>query len=264
MNFKSTIYILLITIIFTACSTDSTDNNPIDDSGIITEETKELNRKNVGESANDLLSDDTYKSVVFEIFYVKDHKPTDETIANFKSFITERLNKSKGWEIRLEEITVPAKSAYTIDDIKAMENNLRTQYNTINKVAVFGIYLDAEYADNTPEGSVLGVAYQNTSFAIFENTVKQFSNKPLAPSKTVLSSTVLQHEICHLLGLVNVGTDMQTLHQDTAHGKHCDIENCLMYWTAETGEGLLNSITGGNIPTLDAQCIADLQANGGK
>lgn len=57
---------------------------------------------------------------------------------------------------------------------------------------------------------------------------------------------------------------MQTLHQDTAHGKHCDIENCLMYWTAETGEGLLNSITGGNIPTLDTQCIADLQANGGK
>jgi hypothetical protein len=37
-----------------------------------------------------------------------------------------------------------------------------------------------------------------------------------------------------------------------------------MFWTAETGEGLLNMISGGNVPSLDAECLADLQANGGK
>lgn len=266
MNFKTSFYYLLIISLFSACSTDSeSDSSPTDsNNGVVTEEVKDRNRKNVGDSANDLLANDTYRSTVFEIFYVKDYKPTEETVENFKAFVTNRLNKSKGWEIRLEEITVPAKSAYTVDDIKKMENNLRTQYNTKDKIAVFGIYLDAEYAGNTENGSVLGIAYQNTSFAIFENTVKIFSNKPVAPSRTVLSTTVLNHEFGHLLGLVNNGSTMQTNHQDTAHGKHCDVDNCLMYWTAETGEGLLNTLTGGTIPVLDAQCIADLQANGGK
>ncbi|NNC69731.1 MAG: membrane metalloprotease, partial [Flavobacteriaceae bacterium] len=66
------------------------------------------------------------------------------------------------------------------------------------------------------------------------------------------------------LGLVNVGSPMQTHHQDTAHGKHCIEEECLMYYTAETGEGLVNMLSGGSVPSLDTQCKADLQANGGK
>ena len=37
-----------------------------------------------------------------------------------------------------------------------------------------------------------------------------------------------------------------------------------MSWTAETGEGLLNSLSGGTVPSLDEQCITDLQTNGGK
>lgn len=266
MTFKTIVYTILIYCSFISCSTDneSVPSFIDDNNNVITEEIKERNRKNVGSSANDLLSNTTYKSIVLEIFYIKDYRPTDETIENFKNFVTERLNKSKGWELRLEEITAPAKTTYTVDAIIAMENNLRTQYNTDDKIAVFGIYLDAEYAGNTESESVLGIAYQNTSFAIFENTVKKFSNKPLAPSRTVLSTAVLNHEFGHLLGLVNVGSNMQTNHQDSAHGKHCNVESCLMYWAVETGEGLLNSITGGKIPNLDTHCIADLQANGGK
>ncbi len=262
MTFKTIIFLFLTLFIFNSCSIDGKDSTFPDE--ISTEDNKKLNKKPVGDSANDLLSNTTYKRIVYEFFYVKDFKPTKETIDNFKAFVTDRLEKSKGMELHLKEITVPFKDAYTIDDIKAMEDNLRTQYNSKNKVAVFGIYLDAKYAENTATKTVLGIAYRNTSFAIFANTIKNFSNKPLAPSKSVLSSTVLQHEICHLLGLVNNGTVMQTDHQDIENGKHCIVENCLMHWTMETGEGLLNSINNNKIPTLDQQCIADLQANGGK
>jgi len=37
-----------------------------------------------------------------------------------------------------------------------------------------------------------------------------------------------------------------------------------MYWTAETGQGIINMISGGTVPILDSACLADLQSNGGK
>jgi hypothetical protein len=108
------------------------------------------------------------------------------------------------------------------------------------------------------------VAYRNTSFVIFEETIQGFSGQPLAPGTAVLETTVLNHEFGHLLGLVNAGTPLLSDHQDVAHGRHCTDEDCLMYWTAETGEGLVNMISGGTVPTLDSQCRADLEGNGGK
>ena len=166
--------------------------------------------------------------------------------------------------MELKEIPSPGQAVYTINEIKALEETLRTAYNSENKVAVTGIFIDGEYSENTENGSVLGVAYRNTSFVLFERTIQEFSGQPLAPSTTVLESTVLQHEFGHLLGLVNAGTPMQSEHQDVEHGRHCTEENCLMYWTAETGEGLINSINGGTIPSFDAQCLDDLRTNGGK
>jgi hypothetical protein len=65
-----------------------------------------------------------------------------------------------------------------------------------------------------------------------------------------------------LLGLTNLGTPMQTNHEDASHPKHCNNEDCLMYWQAD-GSGLLGMMVGGNVPQLDANCLADLQANGG-
>jgi hypothetical protein len=55
---------------------------------------------------------------------------------------------------------------------------------------------------------------------------------------------------------------MQTQHEDTENPKHCNVEECLMYYAATTGPNLMN--LGGTIPQLDTHCIADLQANGGK
>ena len=61
-----------------------------------------------------------------------------------------------------------------------------------------------------------------------------------------------------------MGTALQSAHEDPAHPKHCDVEDCLMYWAAETDSGLDNLMGNSSAPQLDSQCIADLQANGGK
>ena len=78
-----------------------------------------------------------------------------------------------------------------------------------------------------------------------------------------METTVILHEFGHILGLTNFGAPQQSPHEDSANPKHCDVETCLMYYAATSGPSLMNN-SGGTVPQLDAQCIADLQANGGK
>jgi hypothetical protein len=54
---------------------------------------------------------------------------------------------------------------------------------------------------------------------------------------------------------------MQNSHEDADHPKHCKETKFLMYWETETGR---NMFSGSTAPQLDAQCLADLRANGGR
>lgn len=258
--------LILSILLLCSCSNDkiNSNNDATDDEGGPIAINKNLNQKNVGDSANDLLSDENFKNLVVEVFYVDGFKPTNNTISNFEDFLSERLNKPDGIQTELKMIPSPGQDVYTITEIRALEDNLRTEYNKDSEIAVFGLFLDGEYSENTENGSVLGVAYRNTSFIIFEETIQGFSGQPLAPSATVLETTVLNHEFGHLMGMVNAGTPLQSDHQDVEHGRHCTSEDCLMFWTAETGEGLVNMISGVTIPIFDSLCLDDLRANGGK
>ncbi len=254
--------ILFLSFCIQNCSKDKSEETAVNNEDQTTDISE--NKKNVGASANDMLSNENFNSIEFELVYVSGMKPSTTTISNFETFLNERLNKSGGINIELKEIEITNKETYSITEVRTLEDEIRTKYNDGNKLSVFGIFLDGAYDENTDNGSVLGVAYRNTSFVIFEETIKQFSGRALAPSTSVLETTVLNHEFGHLLGLVNAGTTPQSDHQDEVHGRHCTTEDCLMYWTAETGEGLLNSISGGTIPSLDELCIQDLRSNGGK
>ena len=98
---------------------------------------------------------------------------------------------------------------------------------------------------------------------IFGKTVHDNSGNLGQVNRTKLEATVNEHVMGHLLGLVNLGSPMQTNHQDAAHPNHCNNSNCLMYYASNTRDALGFLLTG-NIPSLDANCVADLHANGGK
>ena len=65
------------------------------------------------------------------------------------------------------------------------------------------------------------------------------------------------------MGLVKLGSNMATTHEDAAHQKHCNNTACLMYYATQTNM-MGGVILSGTIPLLDANCKADLHANGGK
>ena len=217
------------------------------------------NNKPVGASANDLLSAATYNSVKIEIQYMPGFQPDAAAINNLTSFLNSLMNKPGGISIVQTAIAAGGKTVYSLNDIATIEKNNRTAYTSGSQLGVYFLFTDGSYDD----ANVLGLAFRNTSMSLLGKTIHDNSGGIGQASRTKLESTVLEHEFGHILGLVNIGSPMQTNHIDGAHGNHCNNSNCLMYYASETTD-ILGFLITGSIPVLDANCKADLTANGGK
>lgn len=256
MKLKTSFRLLLFFFLILSCSKNDIHQSSSD----ITI----ANKKTTGSSAHDLLSDDRFSSMVIEVVYVEGYAPTQTAISNFVNFIKARTYKPNGISVETRSIVSPGSTKYAITDIRDIEDANRTKYNTDTTIAVWAFFADGESDQNTNDNVILGTAYRNTSFVIYENTVQDFSNSNFEPKRSLLETTVITHEFGHILGLTNFGTDMQSDHEDSQHSKHCNVESCLMYWAAESGANISNMLGSNSAPQLDSQCIADLQANGGK
>ncbi len=217
------------------------------------------NNKGVGGSANDLLSNTKYTSVKIEIQYMTGFAPDAGAVNLLKDFLSARLNKSGGITIVQKEIPASTNAALSVQQVADLEKNNRTVFTSGKELGVYFLFTNGEYTD----GKVLGVAYNNTSMCLFGKTINDNSGNVGQTSRTKLTATVLEHEFGHIMGLVDVGTAMQTNHKDSPNGAHCNNKNCLMYFSVETTD-VLGFLLTGNIPTLDANCLSDLKSNGGK
>lgn len=242
---------------FIGCSSD-------DDSNTANGINKNLNLQATGSSANDFLSASRYQSLVIEVFYVTGFRPNTQTLVNLKNFMQVRLNKPGGVTILEKEIDSPGTAPFDINEIAALENSVRTKYNNGSELAMSMLFVDGGTTIDSSNSFILGQAYRNTSFVMYESTIQNMSNSVGEPNRVDLETTVILHEVGHLLGLVNLGSAMQNEHLDETHDKHCDNSNCLMFWEVENSNMIMDMMLGGNIPELDANCLADLQANGGK
>jgi hypothetical protein len=254
--------IALVTMAFAllvSCSKeDSTDTVSVDGYSISN------NKKATGSSSHDLLSGDTYKSMVIELVYVQGYEPSATAISNFTSFLNARSYKPAGITVVKRSIASPGKATFTNQEIIAIEDSNRTKYNTADQIAVWALFIDGASASDSGNSYVLGTSYRNTSFVIYEKTIQGLSDSPFEPNRALFETTIITHEFGHILGLTNLGAPLQSNHEDAAHERHCNVESCLMYWSAESGSGIANMVSGGSAPKLDAQCLADLKANGGK
>lgn len=213
----------------------------------------------VGASANNLLSNERYNSLLIEVQYMPGYAPDSQAIEHLKNFLSTFLRKDGGITIIQREIPGTSSPSLSAEDIRQIENTNRTVFTNGSTLAVSILYTNGQYTNN----NTLGIAYRNTSVALFGKTIRENSGGFGQASRTKLEATVLEHELGHLMGLVDLGSPMQTNHKDSSNGNHCNNQNCLMYYTSETTD-ILGFLTTGNIPQLDNNCKADLKANGGK
>ena len=248
---KTTLNLVLILALVMGCKKDKDFvNNP---------GASDLHNKPVGASANDLLASSKYTSVKIEVQYMTGFVPDAAALNHLQAVLGSLVHKPSGINIVTREISASANTVLSVNDVIEIEKNNRTAFTNGSELALYVLYTNGSYSDN----NVLGVAYRNTSVVLFGKKIQDNSGGIGQASRTKLVATVAEHEIGHLLGLVDIGSPMQSNHKDAAHGNHCNNSSCLMYYASETSD-ILGFLVTGNIPSFDANCVADLHANGGQ
>lgn len=258
MKYKNFVHLVFLLLLITGCAKEeeeSSRNKGID---------KSANLKALGSSAQDLLSDEDFTSIRIEMVYVTGFKPTQKTIDNLKTFLSQRTFKPDGITVETRAVTSSGKTPFDINEIVEIEAENRTSFNAGDEIAVYIYFADGKNENDTSSKIVLGSAYRNTSMVIYGETVNMISNRINAPDKSTVESTVVNHEFGHLFGLVNLGTTLQSNHEDEVSKGHCEVSNCLMNANVEFGADLIDMINNNNMPQFDESCIKDLQANGGR
>ncbi len=249
--------ILLSSFILVGCSNDDDSND-----NTINSVLPSSNRQPLGSSANDLLSTTKFNSLTIEMVSVQGFEPTTTAVNAFRQFLEERLFKPDGIIINQRSIPSSNNAPFDIDEIVAIENDQRTLFNVEDDIAVYIYFADGAKEGDTNTEVTLGSAYLNTSIVIYEGTLRRLSLRQNSPSINTIETATLNHEFSHLMGLVNLGTSLQSDHEDTDAPNHCNVPTCLMEAAIQFGSGMMGM--GDVIPQLDPLCIADLQANGGR
>lgn len=281
---------LMLLVVISNCQNDDSSATPIENNNasVIDEDgninLRALNRVNpnfnlenlsqLGSSAVDLASAERYSSITLEVVSVEGFEPSEFAKQNLIQFIEDRLNKPDGVTIVEQTIASPNVESYDIQTVFGeVEAVHRTQFNTDDNLAIFIFFADRDDEQtefsNRESNFILGTAYLNTSFVIYESTLRTLTGNNSNDLERVQAGT-LTHEFCHLLGLVNSEfTPQQQPHEDVTEdengelvgNRHCNVRFCLMEATATFTTDMMNNI---NVLQLDPLCIEDLRAIGGK
>ena len=257
---RVSLILLISAICFWGCKEDiPSDDNPNDPFAD--------NKRPLGTSAEELLTDTDYNTLLIEFVYAAGFRPREATITALRTFLNTHLNKPGGILIQETVIDAPEGAPYNSQEIRDIEDNNRTAYNEGNTIAVYVFFSNGSAFGDSQNTVTLGSAYRNTSIVIYEKTLRDIAVANPTFGLTNLETTTLQHEFGHLLGLTNIlDDDIHNMHEDPNRNKHCVVEECLMYFEASFSNrsDLMRVFGKGNTPKLDPLCIEDLQAKGGK
>ncbi len=202
--------------------------------------------------------------LVFELDTIEGVDPRPEALDYVVDRLRGRISKPDGIEWR-PDATIASRGAdhvWTFEELQELADEQADLSVEPGEISIHVLYLDGAYEDE----SVLGVAWSNRHLAMFSGTLESSCDQLLVGDSVceAAESSVLLHEVGHVLGLVDNGLEMVEDHADPEHGAHDESEDCVMYWAYE-GVGILDALTGpltGSGGELDFgdDCVADLAA----
>ena len=194
-------------------------------------------------------------SLVIEIDYSAGNAPTSESISTLKSRLASVCDKPGGITVSSTATDFPHSGSWTADDVRTSGHDTR-ETGPLTKSGVLRWHIIFPAGKYTDE-SVLGVAVDASTIAIFQDAVDDAEGIFGRPSRDEVEKAVMVHESGHLLGLVNLIYDSPFSHEDSEHSGHSDNEDSVMYWAVETVG--INQFISGDIPDdFDVDDRADL------
>jgi hypothetical protein len=191
----------------------------------------------------------------------------DDLVAGFEPL----LDKPSGIAVELdgELDAVGDEHAWTLAELDALADATFDRAVDAETIKVHVLLVDGGYASGSG-GTVLGVAWEHRTLALFVDTIEASCGTLLPPvvrdqGCAAAQLAIASHELGHLLGLVDNGLEMVTPHKDAEHGDHDASDACVMYWAYE-GDALFDrlgdDLLGGGDGSLgfDDACLADLAA----
>ncbi|PIB29024.1 hypothetical protein BFP77_07420 [Maribacter sp. 4U21] len=292
MNKLQSIFLSILFLLFFSCSQNS-DDSPEPEQEI----DKTANLQGTGDSANDILSNASFDKIKIEIAHVTGFRPTAAAMTEFTDFLRQHTFK-EDIEVIFTQLDSPEEDSLTLQEIAELEGENRTVYNSGRTLGIYIYFADAPSVGDEEDGGrvTLGAVYRNTSMIIHEVTVRRLAAQSSFISNADVESATLNHEFGHLFGLVNLGTRAINDHEDPDALNHCNVPGCLMRAELQfggssgksnllastssyedgvkagcilSGQSVLNLLQSNSgkssaAPGLDAECILDIQANGGR
>lgn len=174
-----------------------------------------------------------YTSMVIEI----DHEPGYRPFSSSADMLVERLNsvcdKPSGISVEYNEVDFQHEGAWTAQDVR---DKGWEQKDTSPRDGTT-LYWQVLFPAGTYEtDSVLGVAVDASTVALFGDSIDEADGPFGRPSVEDVENSVLVHEVGHLLGLVNLVYQSPVDHEDDEHPGHSNNEDSVMYWAVESAD----------------------------
>lgn len=200
------------------------------------------------------LTSTTYTSMIVEVDYESGYKPFTSSTDMLIDRLTSVCDKPDGISIEFEEVNFGQQGDWSAEDVrdKAWDEKSGSprEDSTLRWQLIFpaGTYSDA---------SVLGVAVDASTVALFSDSIDQAEGPLGRPSVEDVENSVVVHEVGHLLGLVNLVYESPVDHEDDEHPGHSNNDDSVMYWAVESTD-IVNFIFGTLPNDFDSDDLNDL------
>ena len=227
------------------------------------------NVSQVGDAAKALVDGSNYPKMVIEIDHPQGYGPDSPALSILKSALVEISGRDASDISIITEASIPSEpdKRYSFAEVRALEDAHRSRHTSGDTVVLYFVYVAGHSDQDSNDGSVLGAAYRGTSLVMFKGNINAASRGSgvldTRPPVRCIERAVAVHEFGHAAGLVNLGTPMQTPHEDGSHKGHSSNKNSVMWWAVEDGRSIVDLFTGScnDIPfEFDANDKADLKA----
>ncbi|MCA9675583.1 MAG: hypothetical protein H6709_24895 [Kofleriaceae bacterium] len=191
----------------------------------------------------------------------------DLTIANLdRLFAGTRTVEVPTTIAAMEDIGAVADEELTTADLLALADAHRGVTDGGGVKSYYVVFVSGTFADaDGAQPSVLGVSIGDTGvIAMFKDVIASTGSTAFPNLARFVEQSTLIHELGHGFGLVDNGVATTSAHVDTAHGKHCTNDACVMYWLNEGASDAAmfarQYVTSGNAILFGDECLADVDA----